>query len=269
MRFALGLQYDGTGFSGWQSQPAGNTLQDTLEAALARIAGHAVRVACAGRTDAGVHALGQVVHFDTAAVRPDNAWVRGVNTYLPTAVAVQWAAPVPEDFHARLSAIERSYCYLLQVSPVRPAVLAGKVGWFHRELDLARMREAAACLVGRHDFSALRAAECQARSPVREMREIAIEACGDFLLFRFRADAFLQHMVRNIVGSLILVGKGGRPPEWMKEVLDTRDRTLAAPTFAPDGLYLERVSYEQRWGLPEAGPGLRQLFAPPIAAVFA
>jgi tRNA pseudouridine38-40 synthase len=262
MRIALGLQYDGSGFRGWQSQREGATVQDALEAALAAIAGHSLRVNCAGRTDAGVHALGQVVHFDSEAERPLDAWVRGVNAHLPTTIAVQWAAPVPNEFHARMSALERRYVYLLQVSPVRPALLAGKIGWFHLPLDLARMREAAAHLEGPHDFSAFRAAECQAKSPQRDLREISIEARDGFFLFRFRADAFLQHMVRNIVGSLVQVGKGKRDALWVRQVLESRDRKLAAPTFAPDGLYLERVSYEARWALPEFAPSALDLLAP-------
>jgi tRNA pseudouridine38-40 synthase len=266
VRIALGLQYDGAGFAGWQSQPAGNTVQDALEAALAAIATHPVRVICAGRTDAGVHALAQVVHFDTAVERPNNAWVRGVNANLPVAVAVQWAATVSAEFHARASASERRYCYVLQVSPVRPALLAGKVGWFHMPLDLAAMRQAAAQLVGHHDFSAFRAAECQAKTPHRDLREITITRHGAFLLFRFRADAFLHHMVRNIVGSLIHVGKGAESPDWIKGVLASLDRKLAAATFAPDGLYLERVSYARHWALPEFEPSLQELFSAPIAS---
>jgi tRNA pseudouridine38-40 synthase len=250
MRYALGLQYDGAGFSGWQSQSGGNTAQDALEAALAAIAGHPVRVHAAGRTDAGVHAIGQVVHFDTEVQRPDTAWVRGVNANLPVSISVQWVVPVKEDFHARFSALERSYCYVLQVSAVRPALLAGKVGWFHLALELEAMREAAAVLAGHHDFSAFRSAECQAKSPERELRELSIERYGAFIVFRLRADGFLHHMVRNIIGSLIQVGKGAQPPQWMKGVLDARERAAAAATFAPDGLYLESVSYAPEWGLP-------------------
>jgi tRNA pseudouridine38-40 synthase len=250
MRYALGLQYDGAGFSGWQSQAGGNTLQDALEAALAAIAGHPVRVHAAGRTDAGVHALGQVVHFDTDAQRPDTAWVRGTNTHLPAKISVQWAVRVNEEFHARFLALERSYCYVLQVSVVRPALLAGRVGWFHLALDLETMREAATYLAGHHDFSAFRSAECQAKSPERELREISIERYGAFIVFRLRADGFLHHMVRNIVGSLIQIGKGAQPAHWMKDVLEARERAAAAATFAPDGLYLECVNYAPEWGLP-------------------
>jgi tRNA pseudouridine38-40 synthase len=250
MRIALGLQYDGAGFSGWQSQVGGNTLQDALEAALAAIADHPVRSHAAGRTDAGVHALGQVVHFDSDVQRPDTAWVRGVNAHLPGRMSVQWALPVKDEFHARFRALERSYCYVLQVSAVRPALLAGKVGWFHAALDLETMRKAATYLAGHHDFSAFRSAECQAKSPARELREISIERYGAFFVFRLRADGFLHHMVRNVVGSLIQVGKGAQPPQWMKAVLDARERAAAAATFAADGLYLESVGYAPEWGLP-------------------
>ena len=261
MRIVLGLQYDGRGYAGWQAQPGGNTLQNALERALACIAAEPVRAVGAGRTDAGVHALGQVVHFDTVASRPDNAWVRGVNAHLPVSMAVQWAAPVSDDFHARFSATERNYIYILQVSPVRPAILAGKVGWTHSPLDLAGMREAASRLVGRHDFSAFRSSECQARTPVRELREASIEPLGACLVFRFRADAFLHHMVRNILGSLVAVGRGTRVPGWVGAVLASRDRSAAAPTFSPDGLYLAGVSYEPRWSLPAFQPSLIEIIA--------
>ena len=263
MKFALGLEYDGAGFSGWQSQPGGNTVQDTLEKALAAIADEPVRTVCAGRTDAGVHALGQVVHFETTAERPREAWVRGVNAHLPAQVAVQWAVPVAGEFHARFSAIERSYCYILAVSPVRPSLLAGRVGWFHQPLDLSRMREAAACLKGRHDFSAFRSAECQAKTPEREIREIAIEQNGRYVIFRLRADAFLHHMVRNVTGCLVQVGKGAKEPGWMETVLESRDRSMAAQTFAPDGLYLERVSYGERWQIPAFGASPLSLIPSP------
>ena len=251
MRIALGVEYNGANFCGWQSQPGGCGVQDALEAALAGMAGHPVRTHAAGRTDAGVHALMQVVHFDTEAARPDTAWVRGVNSALPPAVRVLWAQPVAEDFHARFCAVQRSYQYLLQVSPVAPAILHGRVGWFHRPLDVAAMRRAAACLPGEHDFSAFRAAECQAKSPVKHLSRADVSRHGEFVLFEFSANAFLHHMVRNLVGCLVYVGKGEHPPQWLAEVLLSRDRTQAAPTFPPDGLYLSGVGYEAQWGLPE------------------
>jgi len=253
MRIALGLEYDGAAFNGWQCQPGGNTVQDALEAALAAIAGEPLRVVCAGRTDAGVHALGQVVHFDTAAPRPDTAWVRGVNAHLPAAVAVRWAKPVPDDFHARFAARSRAYRYVLLNRPERPGLLSGRVGWCHRPLDVAVMRAAAACLVGEHDFSSFRAAECQAKSPVKTMLDFVIAREGDLVLFDCRADAFLHHMVRNLVGALVYVGMGRETPEGFARLLAARDRRLAPPTFAPDGLYLAAVEYDPAWGLPAAG----------------
>jgi len=225
-------------------------VQDLLEAALAEIAGMPVATVAAGRTDAGVHATGQIVHFDAPVERPLTAWVRGVNSHLPDGVAVLWAREVPADFHARFSARGRAYRYLLVNRPVRSAVLAGRAGWFHHPLDGVAMQAAADLLLGRHDFSAFRAAECQARSPVRELRRATVTQQGELLVFDFAADAFLHHMVRNLVGSLVYVGKGGHPPEWVAEVLAGRDRKRAAPTFSADGLYLVGVDYEPHWGLP-------------------
>ncbi len=253
MRIALGIEYDGSGFAGWQSQPLGNTVQDVLERALAAVAGRAVRTICAGRTDAGVHATAQVVHFDTDVVRPESAWVRGVNTHLPPPVAVTWAKPVDEDFHARFSARARHYRYLLLNRPVRPALSASRVGWFHHPLDLGAMEDAAGCLLGEHDFSAFRAAECQAKSPVKTIYTISIARQGDLFSFDFSASAFLHHMVRNLVGALVYVGKGKHPPAWLAEVLASRDRSRAAPTFAAAGLYLSGVDYDGRWQLPQGG----------------
>ncbi len=252
-RIALGLEYAGDAFLGFQSQAHGRTVQDVLEAALGRIAGEPVRVHCAGRTDTGVHASAQVVHFDTAAQRPPSAWVRGVNALLPAAAAVRWAVEVDEGFHARFLAYERQYRYLLFNAPTRPALLAGRVGWFHRPLDEARMAEAARLLLGEHDFSAFRAAGCQARSPVRLMHAASVRREGGMLVFDFRANGFLHHMIRNLVGALVYVGKGRQRPEWIAELLQVRDRKLAAPTFAPDGLYLCGVSYPPRWPLPGDG----------------
>lgn len=250
MRMALGIEYDGGGFCGWQTQPGGCAVQDRLEQACAGIAGVPVKTVCAGRTDAGVHALDQVVHFDCAVDRPVSAWVRGVNALLPPGLAVTWAQPVAADFHARFSALSRTYRYVLLNSPVRPAADHGRVGWFHMPLDLERMREAAAGLVGEHDFSAFRAAECQAQSPVRTLHEAAIHRSGPYLIFVFRANAFLHHMVRNLVGSLVYVGKGKHPPGWIAGLLAGRDRSRAAPTFDASGLYLARVEYSPQWGLP-------------------
>jgi tRNA pseudouridine38-40 synthase len=256
MRIALGLEYDGSPFQGWQTQPAGNTVQDALEAALAQIAGETVAVTCAGRTDRGVHASGQVVHFDSAAERPDSAWVRGVNGFLPESVAVLWARRVPEDFHARYAARSRTYRYVLVSRGVRPALAARYAGWTHAPLDLAAMSDAARHLLGEHDFSAFRSSECQAKTPVRTLHELRVESRGERIDFVLRANAFLHHMARNIVGTLVHVGKGARAPGWALEVLRSRDRGAAAATFGPEGLYLESVEYASSWELPRTAPAL-------------
>jgi len=251
-RIALGIEFDGSRFLGWQTQPGGGTVQDALESALSVIADEAVSVTCAGRTDRGVHACGQVVHFDTAVQRPDSAWVRGVNAMLPEAVAVLWSRRVATDFHARYSARSRAYRYILLNRPVRPALSARHAGWHHAPLALEPMREAAALLLGEHDFSAFRAADCQAKSPVRTLHAIGIERTGECIEFTLRANAWLQHMVRNIVGTLVYVGKGRHAPQWAMNVLESRDRSLAAPTFGPEGLYLDAVEYDARWNFPAA-----------------
>jgi tRNA pseudouridine38-40 synthase len=254
MKIAIGVAYDGSAFEGWQSQPSGRTVQDHLERALAGIATHPVRTIAAGRTDAGVHALGQVAHFETEAERPVQAWVRGANSALPDAVAVQWAQPVPDTFHARYSATARTYRYILFCHPVRPAVLAQRVGWFHLPLALEPMQAAGRLLLGEHDFSAFRSSECQAKSPVRNLRKLSVAQRGPYFIYELTADAFLHHMVRNVVGCLVHVGKGARPPEWIAEVLAARERRLAAPTFPPDGLYLAEVRYGPEWSLPGFAP---------------
>lgn len=250
-RIALGLEYCGSGFAGWQTQPHGNTIQDELEAALRQIAGQPVRAHCAGRTDAGVHALMQIVHFDSAVERPISAWVRGVNAWLPDRVAVRWAAPVDDEFHARFSAFARQYRYVLFNHPVRPALAFDRVGWYHRQLNVAPMQRAAQSLLGEHDFSAFRAAECQAKTPIKSLQLAEIVRHGDYIVFDFRASAFLQHMVRNMVGALVAVGMGSRPAEWMAELLASRNRSAAPPTFSPQGLYFVGAHYAERWNLPE------------------
>jgi tRNA pseudouridine38-40 synthase len=226
-------------------------VQDALEAALAAIAGGPAPVSAAGRTDRGVHARAQVAHFDTSASRPLTAWVRGVNAFLPESVAVLWAHRVPAEFHARYSALARTYRYRLINRPVRPALAARYAGWYHAPLDAQSMREGARALLGEHDFSAFRAAECEAKTAVRTVHAIAVERAGDEIEIVIRANAFLQHMVRNIVGTLVHVGNGKHPPAWVGEVLASRDRAQAAPTFAAEGLYLERVDYDAQWGLPQ------------------
>ena len=253
MRIAIGLEYDGRGFCGWQSQPSLCGVQDHLEKAVSEIAGGMANVTAAGRTDTGVHASFQVAHFDVDVERPITAWVRGVNTYLPDGIAVNWAKEMPGEFHARFAVEERGYRYVLLNHPTRPGLMAGKVGWHHRPLDEQVMQKAAERLLGYHDFSAFRAAECQAKSPEKEMRLATISRKGDFIVLDFRADGFLHHMVRNIVGCLVHIGAGQAGPEWMDELLTHKDRTRAAPTFMPDGLYLSYIRYPSRFDLPETG----------------
>lgn len=253
MKIALGIEYDGSSFAGWQSQRHGNTVQDVLERALSAVADRPVATVCAGRTDAGVHALMQIVHFDIDVVRPDSAWVRGTNAKLPPAVAVTWARPVADDFHARYSALGRRYRYVLLNHPVRPALMHGKVGWHHSLLEIDAMRAAAAMLVGEHDFSAFRSSECQAKSPVRTLWQLDIDRQDDLIVFDLRANAFLHHMVRNLVGALVYVGNGRITPDEVGAVLRGRDRSKGAPTFAAAGLYFVGADYEPRWSLPVAG----------------
>ena len=260
MKIALGVSYDGSLFCGWQSQPSACGVQDALESALQSVAQHEVRVHAAGRTDTGVHGLGQVVHFETDAKRPLSAWVRGVNAHLPATVRVEWAHAVDDDFHARFSAFSRSYQYLLYNAPVASALMANKAGWFHLPLDYAAMAEAASYLVGEHDFTAFRAAECQAKTAIRNLSQAEVVQSGRFFVFNFSANAFLQHQVRNMVGALIYIGKGKYPPAYMQQLLQNKDRTLSPPTFSPNGLYLTDVGYDAKWGLPKnIEPGLKLL----------
>ena len=255
-RIALGVQYNGADWLGYQIQPHGQTVQNKLEEAIEKFACVNIGTICAGRTDAGVHALNQVVHFDTALNREPHAWVRGINAFLPDSIGVRWArylpdAPAQEDeFHARFSARSRTYHYLLFNHQVRSPLLAGRAGFCHRPLDVALMREAVKPLIGKHDFSAFRASMCQAKTPVKEMYEIDIERHGDMILFTLRANAFLHHMVRNLVGSLVYVGQGREGTDWLGQLLAGRDRTVAAPTFMPDGLYLAKIEYDAKWDLP-------------------
>jgi len=262
-RIALGIQYDGAAFSGWQSQPHGNTVQDALEAALRQFAGVALPTTVAGRTDAGVHALGQVVHLDTDLVREPFSWVRGTNAFLPPTVAVRWAQEMPEDFHARFSAHRRTYYYALTFGPTRAPLLEDKAGYVMlppgQSLDVAAMNEAAQALVGEHDFSSFRAAECQAKSPVKTMYSIEVRGEGEWVFVRIRGSAFLHHMVRNIMGCLVAIGRGRQPASWMRDVLAARSRVAAAPTFMPDGLYLAEVGYPDVFSLP-ASPASSSLF---------
>ncbi len=251
MRIALGVEYDGGEYNGWQSQADGRTVQDTLQLSISQIAAEKISIIAAGRTDTGVHALEQVIHFDTQSNRPLSAWIRGVNALLPKSVAVIWAHAVPEEFHSRFSAQARSYQYVLINRPVRSAVHHGNVGWYHAPLDVDAMREGAQYLLGEHDFSSFRAAECQAKSPIKNLTQLDIHHQGNTIIFDLSANAFLHHMVRNIIGCLVYVGKGQHEPEWMRQVLQARQRKTAAPTFAPDGLYLRRIQYDPKWGLPQ------------------
>ena len=242
-RVALGISYDGRGWSGWQTQPGGQTVQDQLEAAIASFVGAPVNTICAGRTDAGVHALGQVVHLDSPVNRSESAWVRGLNSALPDSIAVQWARPVSDAFHARFSATTRSYTYVICNTPVRQPLWAARAGWCFRPLDAHIMQAGADLFVGEHDFSSFRSSQCQAASPVRTMHSLAVEQREHLILVHLKANAFLHHMVRNIVGELVLLGQGKTDLEHLKRILQARDRTLAAPTFSASGLYLTQVTY--------------------------
>lgn len=255
MRVALGIEYDGGDFAGWQLQEDGvRTVQGAVEQALSRVADHPVRVVCAGRTDAGVHATAQVVHFDTRAERTMRSWVHGANANLPKSVSVQWARPVGADFHARFSAQRRSYRYVILNREVRPTFLARRVAWEYRPLDEGLMRQAARALAGEHDFSAYRAVACQAKSPVRCLYELAVRRDRDLVILDLEANAFLHHMVRNIAGVLMDIGAGKQSPAWAREVLESRDRTLGGITAPPAGLYLTGVAYSASFDLPVLSP---------------
>ncbi|MEW6353314.1 MAG: tRNA pseudouridine(38-40) synthase TruA [Pseudomonadota bacterium] len=251
MRVALGVEYNGTSFCGWQTQDGARTVQACVEQALTRVADHPVKVIAAGRTDAAVHAAGQVVHFDTTAVRSERSWVFGANTHLPHDVSVLWACPVSEDFHARFSARARHYRYVILNRAVRPALLNARVSWYYRPLDAARMSAAAAYLLGEHDFSSYRALACQAKSPVRTVHRLDVTRHGELVVIDIAANAFLHHMVRNIAGVLMSIGSGEHEPVWAREVLEARDRTLGGVTAPPQGLTLMAVEYPEAFGLPQ------------------
>lgn len=251
MRLALGISYNGQAYEGWQSQSSGLTVQDKLELALSKFTTHSVSTLCAGRTDSGVHGLMQVAHFDTPLNREMSSWVRGTNRFLPPDIAIQWAQEVPREFHSRASAVARRYVYVLLESPVRPSVEAGRVGWAFRPLDGDAMRHAASHLLGEHDFSSFRASACQAKSPIKQLVRLDISKRGPYWRFEFEANAFLHHMIRNIMGCLVAIGQGNQAPDWIREVLAARDRDAAAPTFSPDGLYFLGPVYDPKWGLPD------------------
>ncbi len=250
MRFALGIEYDGTDFSGWQRLSHRPSIQGEVEAALSFVAAAPIEVTCAGRTDAGVHARCQVVHFDTTAERSPRGWMMGANSRLPRAIAVLWAQPVNDDFHARFAARARRYLYTLLNRPVRAALEARYVTWERVPLDVEAMQRAAQALLGENDFSAFRSAQCQAGTPMRCVHEISVTRCADRVHVEIEANAFLHHMVRNIVGSLLPIGRGERPVEWLAELLDGRDRNAAGPTAPPTGLTFLAPRYPAQWGLP-------------------
>ncbi|MGE5154344.1 MAG: tRNA pseudouridine(38-40) synthase TruA [Bdellovibrio bacteriovorus] len=256
MRIAFGVEYDGTAFHGWQTQEPGvRTVQSVLEQGIARVADHPVRVHCAGRTDAGVHAREQVIHFDTQAVRRERAWVLGTNVNLPPDCGVRWAREVDGAFHARFSATARHYHYRILNRPTRSALERDRALWVHQSLDLGRMREAASFLVGEHDFTSFRAVACQAKSPIRRVHYLDLEGQGGLIALRIGANGFLHHMVRNIVGVLVAIGRGDAPVLWTRELLQVRDRTLGGVTAPPQGLYFVRADYPDGFGLPRADPG--------------
>ena len=249
-RIAIGVQYDGRGFQGWQSQVHGQTVQDVLQKALSQFATVPMHVQCAGRTDTGVHALEQIAHFDIGFERDIHAWVRGTNTFLPETVAVRWAREVTPEFHARFDAYRRTYHYVIYNHPTRSPIWAGRAGWYHKPLDADKMHTAAQALVGEHDFSAFRASECQASSPIKTLYQIKVERFGDCIVLSISANAFLHHMVRNIVGSLIYIGSGKQPQEWLNFLLQQKNRALSAPTFSSAGLYLSAIHYPEHYDLP-------------------
>lgn len=255
VRIAVGIEYDGSAYAGWQSQPTVASVQQVTELALGRIAAAPVALVCAGRTDAGVHATGQVAHFDTEAVRSTHSWLRGANSELPRDISLTFAQPVPEHFHARYSAEARTYRYLILNRSARSALHAQRAAWIPRPLEAERMREAARVLVGEHDFSAFRAAECQSKTRIRRLERLQIARHGDWLLIEATANAFLHHMVRNIAGLLIAIGRGDAEPDWAAQVLASRERSRGAATAPAAGLYLQRVRYPAAFALPEPPGG--------------
>ncbi|GAB2932913.1 tRNA pseudouridine(38-40) synthase TruA [Rheinheimera gaetbuli] len=255
MRIALGIEYDGTAFYGWQRQREVNSVQQELEVALSKVANHSVELSCAGRTDAGVHATGQVVHFDSTAVRDDKAWIMGTNAQLPDAIAVRWAKQVPDDFHARFSATARRYRYIIYNSKYRPAILRSGLSHYHQQLNVDLMQQAAGYLLGEQDFTSFRAVQCQSHSPNRNIHHLHITRQGDYIVLDIKANAFLHHMVRNITGSLLEVGMQNRPPVWIAQLLAAKNRNLAAATAKAGGLYLVEVDYPAHFDLPGVASG--------------
>ena len=254
-RIALGVRYDGAAYHGWQSQENLTTVQGMVESALSFVANHQVNVVCAGRTDAGVHASAQVIHFDTKSYRDDHSWVYGANSNLPQDISILWAKPVDQTFHARFSAVARRYRYVVYNHDIRPGILRRSIGWYYKQLDAKRMQDAAEHLLGKHDFSSFRGAGCQAKNPDRLIHQIEIYRIRRMLVIEVQANAFLLHMVRNIVGVLVEIGSGAKPVGWAREVLDARDRTKAGMTISPNGLYLVEVTYPMEFKLPRVPLG--------------
>jgi tRNA pseudouridine38-40 synthase len=250
MRIALGVEYNGHGFYGWQFQQGLPTIQGTLEAALSKVANENIVLHCAGRTDAHVHAAGQVVHFDTRAKRHIDAWIWGTNSHLPSSVVVRFARHVDYHFHARFTATARRYRYIIYNHPIRPALLSTRVTWHYYPLDVERMREAGKCLLGEQDFSSFRSSQCHSKTAMRNVTDFTISRRGHFVIMEIEANAFLHHMVRNIAGALIKIGAHYREASWMQEVLQAKDRRAAAETAPPDGLYLTKVMYPEPYIFP-------------------
>lgn len=254
-RIALGIEYDGSAYHGWQRQAHAPTIQACVETALEAVACQPVSVTAAGRTDSGVHANAQVVHFDVPVERPDRAWLKGVNSHLPADIGVRWVARPGADFDARRTAIARRYRYLLMTTPLAPVLLRQRVGWSYQSLDIRRMHKAAQVLVGEHDFSSFRAAGCQAKHPYRQIHSLSVTHQADCVVIDIRANAFLHHMVRNIVGTLMRVGAGEQSPGWVADVLAACDRRLAGPTAGAEGLYFVGVEYPDCYDLPKPSVG--------------
>jgi len=250
-RWALGVEYRGSAYCGWQRQAEQPSVQEALETALSAIATQRINVIAAGRTDTGVHASLQVVHFETSATREASAWARGGNQFLPGDISIRWAMPVDAEFHSRFSARSRRYVYLLASQPHRPGLHSRHVGWTHWPIEMSRVEAALPALWGTHDFTSFRAAECQAKSPIKTMHSATVSAHGNLLRFDFHADAFLHHMIRNIMGALVYIGNGRQPADWLNTLIAQKDRKLAAPTFSPDGLYLAGIEYDRRFNIPE------------------
>lgn len=250
-RIALGIEYDGTNYFGWQRQRHHVSVQGELESAISKVADHAVLTACAGRTDAKVHACGQVIHFDTTALRSLDAWLKGINTHLPRDIRVKWSCDVPLTFDARKSALNRRYIYVILNQPVSSGILRHATTWIYHNLDISKMQVAANYLLGTHDFTAFRGAHCQAKTPIRTISAIEFTQIREKIIFDITANAFLHHMVRNIVGTLLLVGQQKCPPEWVQTVLQSRDRRQAGAMAPPQGLYLLNVSYPEYFNLPQ------------------